>query len=68
MRRKQFDIVVEQNRGKSSNLTDDKRKILNPMVAYNDVVIIDPLSFGHVDLGLYKMTAAAMDLVCKEGV
>ena len=68
MRRKQFDIVVEQNRGKSLNLTYDKRKILNPMVAYDDVVMIDTLPFGHEDLGLYKMTAAAMELVCEEDV
>jgi len=68
MRRKQFDIIVEQNRGKSLNLTYDKRKILNPIVSYEDVCMIDTLPFGHSDLGLYKMTAAAMELVCEEDV
>ena len=69
MRRKQFDIVVEQNRGKSLNLTYDNRKIFHPMVAYNEVCVIDTLPFGHIDLGLYdlyELTAPTMELVCEE--
>ena len=53
MRRKQFDIVVENNKGKGFNLVYNKRKILNPMVSLEEVTMINTLPFGHRDLALY---------------
>ena len=62
-RRKQFDILVEQNKGKTLTLTYDRRKILNPLVNYNDATVIDTLSFRHRDLGVYELAAAATSVV-----
>ena len=63
MHRKQFDILVEQNKGKTLTLTYDKRKIMNPLVNYIDVTVIDTLPLGHRDLGVYELAAAATSVV-----
>ena len=63
MRRKQFDIAVEQNKGKGLNLVYDKQKILNPMVSLDEVTMIDNLSFGHRDLALYHTRVAMLDIM-----
>ena len=63
MRRKQFDIAVEQHKGKGLNLTYDKRKILNPMVPMDQVTMIDTLPFGHRDLALYDTRVTMMEII-----
>ena len=63
MRCKQFDILVEQNKGKTLTLIYDKRKIMNLLVNYNDVTVIDTLPFGHRELGVYELAAAAPSVV-----
>ena len=63
MRRKQFDIAVENNRGKSLSLCYDKRKILNPLLPYDRVRTVDTLPFGHKDLGVYTMRADMIDVM-----
>ena len=47
MRRKKFEIVVEENRGKILNLSYDKRRLLNPNIGYEDVTCVDTLPWGH---------------------
>jgi len=63
MRRKFFDIAVENNRGKGLNLVYDKRKILNPMVSLEEVTMVDTLPFGHRDLALYHTRVTMMDIM-----
>ena len=53
MRRKKFQIIVEENRGKVINVTYDKRKILNPDVAYDEISVIDTLPWGHNEIHKY---------------
>jgi hypothetical protein len=53
MRRKKFQVVVEENRGKIINLTYDKRKILNPDENYDEVTVIDTRPWGHDDIHHY---------------
>ena len=53
MRRKKFQVIVEENAGKVINVTYDKRKILNPDVNYEDVKMIDTLPWGHDDIHEY---------------
>ena len=57
MRRKKFQVIVEENRGKVINVTYDKRKILNPVENYEDVTVIDTRPWGHDDIHhyLYRM-------------
>ena len=57
MRRKKFQVLVEENRGKIINLTYDKRKILNPDEDYEEVTVIDTRPWGHDDIHryLYRM-------------
>ena len=47
MRRKQFEIMVEENRGKILNLSYDKQRLLNHNLEYNDVTCVDTLPWGH---------------------
>ena len=63
MRRKFFDIAVENNKGKGLNLVYDKRKILNPMVSLEEVTMVDTLPFGHRDLALYHTRVAMLDIM-----
>ena len=63
MRQKQFDIVVEQNKGKGHNRIYDKRTILNPMVPLNQVTMIDTLLFRHKDLALYNTRVTMMETI-----
>ena len=63
MRRKQFDIAVEESKGKCLNLTYDKRKILNPMVPLDRFTMIDTLPFGHRDLALYDTRVTMMEII-----
>ena len=53
MRRKKFQVLVEENKGKIINLTYDKRKILNPDENYEDVTVIDTRPWGHDDIHEY---------------
>ena len=53
MRRQQFEIAVENNKGKGLNLVYDKCKILNPMVSLEEVTMVDTLPFEHRYLALY---------------
>ena len=53
MRRKKFQVMVEQNRGKVINVTYDKRKILNPDMDFNEVTMIDTRPWGHNDIHAY---------------
>ena len=53
MRRKKFQVMVEDNKGKIINLTYDKRKILNPDENYEDVTVIDTRPWGHDDIHHY---------------
>ena len=52
MRRKKFEIHVEENKGKIVNMTYDKRFIVNPQCAFEDVKIVNTLPFGHIDLDM----------------
>ena len=56
MRCKHFNSVVEDNNcnSKGLNLVYKKRKILNPMVVFEEVTMVDTLPFGHRDLVLYN--------------
>ena len=63
MRRKFFDIAVENNKGKGLNLVYDKRKILNPMVSLEEVTMVDTLPFGHRDLALNHTRVAMLDIM-----
>ena len=63
MRCKQFDILAEQNKGKTLTLIYDKRKIMNLLVNYNNVTVIDTLFFGHRELGVYELAAASTSVV-----
>ena len=49
MRRKKLDIYVEENKGKVINMTYDKRFIVTPQRAFEDVTIVNTLPFGHID-------------------
>ena len=53
MRRKKFQIMVEENRGKVINVTYDKRKIRNPDVEYDEITVIDTLPWGHNEIYEY---------------
>ena len=55
MRRKKFEINVENNKGKVINMTYDKRFIVNPQCAYEDVTIVNTLPFGHIDLDMLSL-------------
>ena len=55
MRRKKFEINVEENKGKIINMTYDKRFIVNPRCAYEDVTIVNTLPFGHIDLDMLSL-------------
>lgn len=52
MRRKNFNVLVEQNRGKILNLVYDKRHIipLSPDSDFDSITQIDTLPFGHRDI------------------
>ena len=41
MRRKKFQVMVEENKGKVINLTYDKRKIINPDEDYDRVSVVE---------------------------
>ena len=41
-----------RNRGRTIHMTYDKRQIINPNCEYEDVVKVDTLPFGHIDLVL----------------
>ena len=56
MRRKKFDIHVEENKGKTINMTYDKRFIVNPQCAYENVTMVNTLPFGHIDLDMLSLT------------
>ena len=53
MRRKKFQVMVEENKGKVINLTYDKRKIINPDEDYDKVVIVETKPWGHRDISHY---------------
>ena len=55
MRRKKFEINVEYNKGKVINMTYDKRFIVNPQCAFEDVTIVNTLPFGHIDLDMLSL-------------
>ena len=63
MRQKQFDIVVEQNKGKGHNRIYDKRTILNPMVPLDQGTMIDTLLFRHRDLALDNTRVTMMETI-----
>ena len=50
MHRKKFEISVENNKGKIINMVCDKRFVVNPHCAFEDVTIVNILPFGHIDL------------------
>ena len=54
IRRKKFEIMVEENRGKILNLSYDKRRLLNPNSEYNDVTCVDSLPWGHDSIHTYE--------------
>ena len=56
MRRKKFDIHVEENKGKTINMTYDKRFIVNPQYAFEDGTMVNTLPFGHIDLDMFSLT------------
>ena len=39
---------------------------MNPMVPYEDVKMLGTLPFRHTDVGLYKLSTAAMENLCEE--
>ena len=47
MRRTKFDVHVEENKGKIISMTFDKRFIVNPQCAFEDVTLVNTLPFGH---------------------
>ena len=53
MRRKKFQVLVEENRGKVINLTYAKRKILNPDKDYEEVKVLDTRPWGHNNIHEY---------------
>ena len=53
MRRKKFQVMVEENKGKVINLTYDKRKIINPDEDYDKVAIVETKPWGHRDISHY---------------
>ena len=53
MRRKKFQIMVKENRGKVINVTYDKRKIRNPDVEYDEITVIYTLPWGHNEIHEY---------------
>ena len=55
MRRKQFEIHVEENKGKVINMTYDKCFIVNPHCSYEDVTIVNTFPFGHIDLDMLSL-------------
>ena len=55
MRRKKFEIHVEENKGKIVNMTYDKRFIVNPQWAFDDVKIVNTLPFGQIDLDMLSL-------------
>ena len=48
MRRKKFEIHVEENKGKIVNMTYDKRFIVNPQCAFEDVKIVNTSITSHM--------------------
>ena len=63
MRHRQFDIAIEQNKGKGLNLTYNTCKILNPLVSLEEVTMMNTLSFGHRDLALYDTRVTIMEVI-----
>ena len=55
MRRKKFEVQVESNKGKVINMTYNKRFIMNPQCAFEDVTIVNTLPFGHIDLDMLSL-------------
>ena len=55
MRRKKFKINVEENKGKIINMTYDKRFIVNPQCAFEDVTIVNTIRFGHIGLDMMSL-------------
>ena len=45
----------EENKGKTINMTYDKRFIVNPQCAFEDVKIVNTLPFGHIDLDMLSL-------------
>ena len=56
MRRKKFEIQVENNRGKVINMTYNKRFLVNPQCDFEDVNIVNTLPVGHIDLDMLSLT------------
>ena len=52
MRCKKIVIHLEENKVKFVNMTYDKRFIVNPQCAFEDVKIVNTLPFGHIDLDM----------------
>ena len=55
MRRNNFEIQVEENKGKMLNMVYDKRHILAPHEDLSTVRCIETLPFGHEDIAFWEM-------------
>jgi hypothetical protein len=50
MRKKYFDVLVEENKGKVLWLQYDKRVIVTPVQEFDQVTVVDTLPYNHVHL------------------
>ena len=61
MRRKKFQVMVEENKGKVINMTYGKRKIIKSDEDYDQVTVVETKPWGHRDIEHYLQRIKLFD-------